>query len=149
MASAWLNTWLNSWGNSWGTVTTAQSSGDSRKRKDEKKKHSSIYEIQEKANRELIKLYEKIPEVLEQSAPIEISIPAPKIKPSEALVTVPVLPIPEPVIPKIQPLNIPVYMPVSVKPTKQVIEQKISIPDEMDDEEAIAAVLALLQEVEA
>lgn len=148
MSSAWLNTWFNSWGDSWGTVTTAQSSGDSRKRKDEKKKHSSIFEIQEKANRELVKLYEKTPEVLEDSAPIEISIPAPKTKPSDALVTIPLLPPTTFLLP--QPLLDALPAPVMVaKVTPKVLTETIIIPDEMDDEEAIAAVLALLQEVEA
>lgn len=136
-----------------GLPTESNSIAGSGKRK--KTKHSSIYEIQEKANRELVKLYEKTPEVLENAEPIEISIPAPKTKPAEALVTVPVLPqieaIPEYKPDYSKPVSIPVFIPVKAKPApvKQVVEQKITIPDEMDDEEAIAAILALIQEVEA
>jgi hypothetical protein len=107
----------------------------------EKKNHSSIYTIQEKANSELVKLYEKTPKVLEESAPIEISIPAHKTKPSVVLVTAPLLPPPEDLKP-IAPLSIAPQLEPEIK--GRVIEQTISIPDEMDDEEAVDAILALI-----
>jgi hypothetical protein len=105
-----------------------------------KKHHSSIYAIQEKANRELFKLYEKTPEVLENTAPIEISIPAPKTKPTEVTVTVPVLLPPSTtfVLPPLPPLAI-------VQAEAPVITQTITLPDDMDDKEAIEAILALIQ----
>jgi hypothetical protein len=101
-----------------------------------KKQHSSIYTIQEKANRELVKLYEKTPEVLKDVAPIEISIPAPKTKPEVIEVTVPLLPSTTFVLPPLEPIPEPV----------QTVTQTISLPDEMDDEDAISAILALIQE---
>lgn len=104
-----------------------------------KKQHSSIYTIQEKANRELVKLYEKTPEALKDAAPIEITIPAPKAKPEEVTVTAPLL--------TSTTFDLP-SMP-TVQAEAPVITQTISLTDDMDDEDAIEAILALIHAGEA
>lgn len=154
MSSAWGFDWLNSWGNSWGTVATVESGGGGRaskkKHEQELKKHSSIFEIQEKANREFVKLYDKTPEALQGKEPIEISIPAPKSKPEEAIVAVALPPSTTFLLPPVLPLPDARPAPVmAAKVTPKIITNKIIIPDEMDDEEAITAILALIQEVDA
>lgn len=124
-----------------GSVSTTQPVNSSKPiyKEAKKKQHSSIYTIQEKANRELVKLYEKTPEVLKDSAPIEITIPAPKAKPTEVTVTVPLLPSTTFDLPPLP----------TVQAEAPVITQTISLTDDMDDEDAIEAILALIHAGEA
>jgi hypothetical protein len=124
-------------GGSASPVATTQDVNSSKRiyKEAKNKSHSSIYTIQEKANRELVKLYEKTPEVLKDAATIEISIPAPKSKPEEVTVTVPLLPSTTFALPPLP----------TVQAEAPVITQTMTLPDDMDDEDAIEAILALIQ----
>lgn len=124
-----------------------------------KRAHSSIYTIQEKANRELVKIYEKTHEVLAEVAPIEISIPEPITKPTEVRVTVPLPPSTTFALPPMPPAQDHIIveaiqpeaiaLPATPPAEAPVITQTISLTDDMDDEDAIEAILAIIHAGEA